>query len=304
MAMTVTACSKYDEKEIALRDKGIEAMDVKEYDKAIKYFNKALDCSVGKVTDLELDINYYKGAAQYNAGLFDDAATTYSALIKYDEDNFKPYFLRGSIYAKEGEIGQAITDYDAAVAIDEKNYLLYIQIYENLNGLGYTDQGMVYLNNALDIKDRSAESKYYKGRIYYILGKTSDAEKLLKEAIDKDIVEARLYLAKLYQDQGDYKKAGELLDEYAKSEEVTSTALGTLGDIEMTNGNYENALGYYQAGLKLDSIDNMPELMKGQVAAFEKLYRFSEARDALIQYLEKYPNDETAKKELIFLETR
>ena len=133
-------------------------------------------------------INYYKGAAQYNAGLFDDAATTYSALIKYDEDNFKPYFLRGSIYAKEGEIGQAITDYDAAVAIDEKNYLLYIQIYENLNGLGYTDQGMVYLNNALDIKDRSAESKYYKGRIYYILGKTSDAEKLLKKAIDKDIV--------------------------------------------------------------------------------------------------------------------
>lgn len=137
-----------------------------------------------------------------------------------------------------------------------------------------------------------------------MLGQTSEARENLQTAVDKDISEARLYLAKLYQDEGDFDTALSLLEEYAASDDVTSDALAALGDIELTNGNYESALNYYQAGLSLDSIDNMPDLMKGQVAALEKLERYSEARDILTQYLEDYPNDEAAEKELIFLETR
>jgi len=304
IASSLAGCGKYNEKEVALRDEGVAAMEAGDYEGAIDLFNQALGKSIGKVTDLEIDINYYKAAAQYSAGLFDDAVKTYTYLIRYDEDNYEAYFLRGSIYAGGGEIGEAITDYDAAVAVDKKNYLLYIQIYENLNSLGYTDQGLVYLNNALDISDKSANGTYYKGRIYYMLGKTSEAKTNLQKAVDKDIVEAKLYLAKLYQDEGDYDSAKALLEEYAQSDDVTSGALATLGDIEMANGNYENALGYYQAGLSLDSIDNMAELMKGQVAALEKLDRYSEAKDFLTQYVEDYPNDEAAAKELIFLQTR
>ena len=137
-----------------------------------------------------------------------------------------------------------------------------------------------------------------------MLGQTSEAKENLQAAVDKDVVEARLYLAKLYQDEGDYETAQSLLQEYASSDEVSSEALATLGDIEMTNGNYESALNYYQAGLSLDSIDNMPDLMKGQVAALEKLGRYSEAKDVLTQYLDTYSTDEAAAKELIFLQTR
>lgn len=304
MSVSMFGCGKYNQSEIELRDAGVEALDSGDYDNAIDLFNQALGKSIGKVTDLEIDINYYKAAAQFKAGYFEDAAKTYTYLIKYDKDNYEAYFLRGSIYADEGEIGEAITDYDAAVAIDEKNYLLYIQIYENLNALGYTDQGLVYLNDALQVTDKSANGKYYKGRIYYLLGQTSEATSNLQAAVDKDIIEAKLYLAKIYQDAGEYDKAQALLTEYAESDEVTSDALATLGDIELAGGNYENALGYYQAGLTLDSIDNMPALMKGQVAALEKLDRYSEAKDILTQYLEIYPDDEEAAKELIFLQTR
>lgn len=299
-----TGCGKYNQAEIKLRDEGIAAMDEGNYEEAIQLFDKALGKSIGKVTDLELDIDYYKAAAQFAGGQFEDAATTYTYLIRYDSKNYKPYFLRGSIYAGEGEIGKAIKDYDAAVAIDEKNYLLYIEIYNNLNALGYNDQGLVYLNNALGVEDKSDESKYYKGRIYYMLGQNADAEKLLKEAVDNDVIEAKLYLAKLYQDAGDSDSAQKLLEDYAASDEVTSEALGTLGDIELSNGNYENALEYYNAGLTLDSIDNMPQLLKGQVAALESLNRYDEAKKILAQYLDKYPNDEEAKKEQIFLQSR
>ncbi|MBO6284364.1 MAG: tetratricopeptide repeat protein, partial [Pseudobutyrivibrio sp.] len=163
MSVSMFGCGKYNQSEIELRDAGVEALDSGDYDNAIDLFNQALGKSIGKVTDLEIDINYYKAAAQFKAGYFEDAAKTYTYLIKYDKDNYEAYFLRGSIYADEGEIGEAITDYDAAVAIDEKNYLLYIQIYENLNALGYTDQGLVYLNDALQVADKSANGKYYKG---------------------------------------------------------------------------------------------------------------------------------------------
>ena len=304
VASVMVGCSKYNEKEVALRDQGIAAMDEGNYEEAIKLFNEALGKSVGKVTDLELDIDYYKGAAQYVSGNFDDAVKTYTYLIKYDDKNFKPYFLRGSIYAKEGDITQAIKDYDAAVAIDKKNYLLYIEIYENLMSLGYTEQAADYLNDGLAVTDKSDESLYYRGRIYYLLGQNTDAEKLLKEAVDKNIIEAKLYLAKIYQDAGNYEQAQPLLEAYAASDEVTSEALGTLGDIALSSGDYESALNYYEAGLKLDSIDNLPQLMKGKAAALEKLDRFSEAKDTLTQYIEKYPSDEEVEKELIFLQTR
>ena len=304
MAIALVGCGKYNQSEIDLRDQGIQALDSGNYDDAIDLFNQALGKSIGKVTDLEIDINYYKAAAQFKAGYFKETAKTYTYLIRYDKNNYEAYFLRGSIYADEGEVGEAITDYDAAVSIDPKNYLLYIQIYDNLNALGYTDQGMVYLNDALAIKDKSANAKYYKGRIYYMLGQTSEATSNLQAAVDKDVIEAKLYLAKLYQDSGDYDKAQALLKEYAQSDEVTSDALAALGDIEMNNGNYENALGYYDAGLSLDSIDNMPNLLKGKVTALEKLDRYSEAKEVLTQYLETYPEDEDAAKELTFLQTR
>ena len=304
IASCLMGCSKYNEKEIALRDQGVAAMDEGNYEEAIKLFNEALGKSVGKVTDLELDIDYYKGAAQYISGQFDAAVKTYTYLIKFDNKNFKPYFLRGSIYAKEGDIGQAIKDYNAAVAIDKKNYLLYIEIYENLMSLGYSEQALAYLNDGLAVTDKSDESGYYKGRIYYLLGQNAEAEKLLKEAVNKDIVEAKLYLAKIYQDAGNYEQAQPLLEEYAASDDVTSEALGTLGDIALSSGDYEGSLNYYEAGLKLDSIDNLPQLMKGKASALEKLYRFSEAKDVLTQYIEKYPNDEDVAKELIFLQTR
>ncbi|MBR4706456.1 MAG: tetratricopeptide repeat protein, partial [Pseudobutyrivibrio sp.] len=304
MGLSLTACGKYNQAEIDLRDQGVAAMDAGDYAGAIDCFNQALGKSIGKVTDLEIDINYYKAAAQFNAGEFEEAAKTYTYLIKYDEKNSAAYFLRGSIYAKEGELGKATNDYDAAVAIDEKDYELYIEIYENLKALGYQDQGLTYLNNAIAVKDKSAEGKYYKGRVYYLMGQTEDAKSNLKEAMDKGVIQANLYMAKIYQDAGDYVTAKELLDEYAKSDQVTSEALATLGDIEMTSGKYESALEYYEAGLKLDSIDNLPVLMKGQVAALERLDRYDEAKEVLTQYLESYPNDETAAKELIFLESR
>lgn len=301
---SLTACSKYNQEAVDLRDAGVTAMESGDYTTAIDDFNQALGLSMGTVTDLEIDINYYKAAAQYKAGLTDDAISTYTALIKYDKGNYKAYFLRGSVYANEAELDSALKDYDKAIACDSTNYMLYIQIYENLSALGFSDQASTYLTKALDVSDSSAEATYYKGRIYYLQGDSDQATTYLTEAKDKGVDDAKLYLAKIYQDQGDMTSAQSLLEEYAASDSVTSEALGTLGDIEMASGNYENALSYYQTGASLESVDNMSQLVKGQVVALEHLSRYDDATTLLTQYLETYPGDTDAEKELTFLQTR
>ncbi len=302
--MCLVACSSTSAEQTTLRDQGIALIESGDYQGAIDSFNEALSLSMGHVGSLEIDIDYYKAAAQYKAGLTEDAIATYTALIVYDEGAYEPHFLRGSIYADTGDIDMAVADYDAALALDDKNYLLYIQIYENLTALGYGDQAAAYLNKALEVSDKSAESSYYKGRIYYLLGDYDSATEYLQNAIDKNIPEASLYMAKIYQAQGDNATAQSLLEQYASSDDVTSEALATLGDIELAAGNYENALSYYETGEGLEVVTNESQLLKGHVVALENLGRFDEAKEVLTQYLEAYPDDADAQKELIFLQTR
>ena len=51
-------------------------------------------------------------------------------------------------------------------------------------------------------------------------------------------------------------------------------------------------------------VNNQSQLLKGHVVALENLHRFEEAKELLTQYLEDYPDDADAQKELIFLQTR
>lgn len=299
-----SGCSNRTQQQVALRDEGIKLLDEGNYEQAIEYFDKALIKSVGRVGDLEIDIDYYKAAAYFKSGDVKSAVSTYTALIEYDSGNPQPYFLRGCLYANAGKIKKAISDYNHAISKDKKDYGLYIQIYENLDALGYTDEGNKYLKKALDCADNSSQGMYYKGRIYYINGQPDKALEYLSKASKKNVDEANLYLAKIYQDQGEWDKAQKLLASYASGEDVTSEALGTLGDIEMANSNYEGALSYYQTGLNHKQVTNYNQLYKGACVALEGLKRYDEARAMLLQYIKLYPNDEAAQRELIFLESQ
>lgn len=299
----LSGCGSHTAKQVELRDQGIELMAQGDYEGAIKLFDEGLHLSLGSVKEMEIDLCYYKAAAQYAAGQFNDAVATYSALIRYDKDNYAPYFMRGSIYANEGEIGDACKDYDKACEL-KKDYELYLEIFDNLDALGYRTQAMKYLDEALEVKDNSANGYMYRGQIYYKMGMYEQSMAELNESVKKGCEKAKVYLAKIYEYNGDSATATELLTEYASSDEVTSEALGTLGDLEMASGNYSTALSYYQAGQRLDQVDNMQQLLKGEIAALESMLRFDEAETKMEEYLALYPADTEASRELLFLSTR
>jgi len=275
------------EDELDFRKIGINSMQSGDYEGAVAAFNSALSQCVGKITDTELDICYYKAAAQYAGGDIEGALATYQAMIDYDEENGNAYYLHGCLSLKQQDTDTAKKDFANAVKYNPDDYELYVGIYENLAGNNMTEEGEEYLNKAFDIKGNSAENLTWRGRIYYLLGQYDNAVKELEGAVKKDSAKANLYLAQVYEAEEDSANAEKYYQAYVDSGTADSVAMNALAEIQMEKGNYEAAL---------EDIS--------QIIAYEYSGDFSSAWDVVQQYVSLYPDDEAAQREYIFLKNR
>ena len=305
LVAALTGCTnEKQENEDAYRQIGINCMEAKDYEGAISAFDSALSQKIGKIGDEEIDICYYKAAAQYANGDTDGAIATYSSILDYDEDNADAFYLRGSLYLVLGDTAAAQADFNSAVTNNSEDYELYVNVYEQLNGAGMTAEASDYLNQALELKGDSANAHLWKGRIYLMLSDYENAETELKTALDKKSVEANLYLAKLYEAQDDAETAASYYETYLDSGDADSEVMYALGMAEMSQENYQGAIEYFQSGIAMEEVTNERELLHNLVIAYEKSGDFSSAKTTMEQYLEDYPDDEDAQREYIFLCTR
>lgn len=128
-----------------------------------------------------------------------------------------------------------------------------------------TEKGEEYLNKAFDIKGNSAEDYAWRGRIYYYLGQYDNAQTELKSALDKESVIANLYIAQVYEAQGDPENAEVYYQNYVNSGSADSQAMNALGEIEMAKGNYSGALTYLEQGIAMENVTNRRELMQNLI---------------------------------------
>ncbi len=133
------------------------------------------------------------------------------------------------------------------------------------------------------------------------------------ESFDKAIKEGE-QVADAYHGQGiaywelkEYDKAKEAMLNCLKEKgKPTATVYQILGDCEMQLENYEEAVSYYLKGMSCDGLNEkqLQEMSYNEIIAYEKLHDWSSAKAKISAYVEKYPDDEKAKKEAEFLETR
>lgn len=307
LGMTVlTGCQSKEslEKEKKYRKAGITKMEEGDYEGAVKSFQKALDQSLAVVGDLEIDICYYKAAAQYKSEDSKGAKETYQALMEYDKKNGSPYYLRGCIYLKEGDIEKAEKDFDKALELNKDDYELYVSIYENLVGVGKTEEAGKILNQALKLGGDEAADYRERGHIYLLKGDYESARKELDQAINKEDMKALLYMAQVYEAQGNSDQAQALYESYTAQNGSDSEALRTLGEMQMEAGNYQQALEFFQKALVAKNVTNEQALRKNEIIAYEQLKDFASAKEKMAAYLEDYPEDEQAQREFVFLQTR
>lgn len=301
----MTGCTnERKENQTAYRQIGINAMESGDYAGAVDAFNSALGQCIGKITENELDICYYKAAAQYAGGDPAGAVDTYTAIIDYDKKAADAYYLRGCVYLKQGDTESAVSDFDKAVKNNSSDYELYVNIYENLSAYDMTEKGEEYLNKAFDIKGNSAGDYAWRGRIYYYLGQYDNAKTELKSALDKESVIANLYIAQVYEAQGDPENAEVYYQNYVNSGNADSQAMNALGEIEMAKGNYSGALTYLEQGIAMENVTNRRELMQNLIICYEYTSDFNSAWNVVQEYVQVYPDDASAQREYIFLKNR
>lgn len=305
VAFTLCGCEPlYREEQLNYKDMAVAEMVGGNYDKAVTYLDSALALCTGKISQTEIDINYYKGAALFAQGKYEDAIKCYDALIAYDEANYEPYFLRGCVYMDKHDSAKALADFERAVEIQPENFELYIKAYEIIEGNGYEAEADSFINKALALQTDKADGYMARGRIYYFLGDNDKAYQQLSTAIDKGASEARVYLAEVCESMGKEPEARKLLTEYVNTGKANSEALCSLGNMALESGQYKEALSYFQSGIAVDDAKSKQQLYRGEIIALEHLGQFRDAKLKMADYIAKYPTDEAAVREMIFLQTR
>ena len=292
------------EKQDQLKETAIANIGAGDYASALNNLNDALALAGGRVTQREIDICYYKGAVQYLLGDIPGAIETYSALIDFDENDKYAYYMRGNVYLKEKETELALADYRKATKISGKDYELYIQIYENLDASGFRDDGLEFLNMALEIEGSSAKQLQWRGRIYMILNQYEAATRVLSTSVEKGNEEANIYLAQAYKESGDLEKSREILSAFAEKQNTSASGLLVLGDLYMEDGQYEQAFETYESALSLDDSSYNKQILKNEIGALEYLGRYQDALEKANIYITEYPADTDVLREITFLETR
>ena len=254
-----------EENQEAYRQIGINRMEEGKYDEAVEAFQSALDQSLARIGERELDICYYKAEAQYLAG-------------------------------KE--------DFAAAVKYEKNDYELYIGIYGQLSAAGESGEAAEYLESALEISGKSAEDYLQRGRIYLLTGDNEKAKEALETALEKENGEAKFYLGQMYEAAGEDEKAQKMYESYAGDHTDDAKALVSLADISLRRGEYEKAVSYLKKAQETKEGENSRRLQKKLIAACEMAGNFADAKREMERYIKDCPEDKKAEREYEFLKTR
>ena len=334
--LSLAGCtSERTENEYAYRQIGINYMNDGEYASAVEAFDNALSQKIGKISELELDICYYKALAQYSSGDARSAIETYTAIIDYKDKLPDAYYLRGCVYAAEGDTKKALEDFESAIeradsGTDEASglndeYEMYVKAIESLEAAG-DEESASKLVSALSEKVADAGEKgdsvkmYYKGVADYLMGDYDNAASELGAAGVDGPAKAFLYLGKISVSEKKLADAKESFDTYIDNNPLDVEGLSEIGASLMDGGYYDAAVNYYRQGLDVaegaksgdDSSEDkassssgaVREMKRNLVAALEYSGEFDEAFETATEYMEAYPSDDEMERELTFLETR
>ena len=188
-----------------------------------------------------------------------------------------------------GETALGKGDFETAEKYFEKSFSLGKNSYEVIPAINYSE--VLIINNkkeeALAVlesfpKDTNKEILLQKGKVYDLLGKEEDSEKIYEKIFtlypkDKDVIRA---LVSFYYNAEQYGKAGEILSK-ADDLEADSSLLNMAGNLARVMGNFEAAFDAYEKSLAL-SYD--PVVSLNYIEGLCESRNFKKAKNKLDHY--------------------
>lgn len=298
-----TAEENGEDKRLLYRGMGLAYLGKTDYEAAVMYLEAALRLGSSRVENLDFDINYYLATAYFKSGRLQEAVGVYDAILGLRPEETNAYYLRGCVKLAEDDFEAAQADFDTAVSQDPRNYDRMIRIYMVLEEYGYKEAGLVYLQNAMTENEKSI-SDYDMGRICYYMGDYENARSFLERLKTATDYGAALYLGRTYEALGDYNYAASIYAGYTEYDQTKAEIYNQLGLCRMQLGEYQTALDAFQTAMKIEGNDMMQTLKFNEIMTYEYMGDFKTAAALMNNYLRSYPDDETAKRENEFLQTR
>lgn len=300
----------------AYRGIGILYMYQKDYVQAIASFNEALEHSSELIDDIEYDILEHRAEAETLYGDYEAAATSYTSLIMLGKNIGENYMKRGLLYVSyEEEFGdpddmtlpqQAVEDFKVALEKEPQNYELYLNIYENLEYYGYTEEAEMYLQMALELPENTIADMCAKGKVFFYLEYYQEAMELFLEAMDYGDVEAYYYAAKCCENVENYEAAIAIYEKLLADEtNQTAETYHQLACCLILQENFTDAEIYMNKAEKLDTNNVMrSHILWNKTIMYEKMKDYNAAYEILQEYIRYYGTNDSIERELAFIKQR
>lgn len=287
----------------ARRGKGIAYLYKGDYEAALEAFNSALASAGSRYTAQEIDILFYLAEAQARSGDSVGAVLTYTSIIEQTGDA-DAYMLRGIAYQQVGDNTNAENDLYKALEMNQKNYKVYLSLYRVLFDQGKERDAEKILKEAAKLPADDGGDYTNQGLIYMYMGDYETADTNFETAIADGYTAAYFGKAQNFMKQENYAEAISSFDLYFADHPDDALAYNEYGVCLEKAGRYEDAAAAFSAGIALNDRTVDAQLRFNEVNALEKMGQWQTAYEKMQAYVEKYPEDEAAARELIFLESR
>ncbi len=286
------------------RGMGLAYSGLEEYDKAIESFNQAIEAAGSLDNSCRLDVVGYRAEAKTALGDYEGALEDYNQLIEAKYRLRDIYQMTGDVYLLMDDVDQALHCYQECLNIDNRNYEGYLTMAEALKKAEADEARQVVLNAALEVIPYEAEDWCYRGRVYLELDQIDEAFSAFEESYNKGYSQAGYYLGYCYELQGKSEEAIHLYQEQLKHDPDDAGLYNQLSSCMVRQDDYQDALIMIEKGMQLANESQMADFLWNECICYEKMGDYDTAIEKLINYLEQYPADKNAKKELAFLYSR
>lgn len=287
----------------AYRGIGISYLLEYQYDLAVMNFDLAL--GIKELKELNTDLLFYKASALEQKGDLEAAAGIYTSLLEQKPKDATIYSARANIYRLIGNYELSIDDYDQAIELSPQDFNLYLGKFASYMELNKKEEAQAVLAQAVQLKINSDKDKFELAKVHFYQGDYEIALNEFTSLIEKGFTEGYYYIGEIYLQQLDYEGALAQFELYLNS---GNKEFGLLYNQMLTSylqtGKLPVAKECLDKAKKIADITIKDSLLKNEIIYYEKAGEYEIAYTLISQYLEKYPDDNLAKKDFYFIKTR
>lgn len=287
----------------AYRGIGISYLLDEQYDLAITNFDLAL--TIKEAKELNTDLLLYKASALERKGDLAAAADIYTILLDKNTKDATLYSTRANIYRLIGNYELSIEDYDKAIALSPQAFNLYLGKFASMKELHKEEEAQAVLAQAAQLEIKSDQDKFELAKVHFYQGDYEIALNEFTSLIENGFSEGYYFIGEIYLSRLDYESA---LAQFVLYMNAGNKEFGLLYNQLLTcylqTSKLSEAKECIDKAKKSSDITILDQLLKNEIIYYEKTGDFEKAYSTMTQYLEKFPEDQMAKKDYYFLKTR